>query len=334
VDLINLTGFAAQRILSVDAEGREVLLVLVKATFRIAPPALLEPAEEPEPIRPVDVYRGKPGLASLETAGEAAPYKPGTDILLSGFAYRNPRDPSLTLAGFRLGTMRKLVRVFGDRSWEKAMGGVRPSAPARFEKVPLTYERAFGGVDASDPRVPETCAENPVGVGFRGARSRAEIVGQPLPNLEDPNEAIADPRQRVQPYALGPIPPHWGQRSALAGTYDAVWRKERMPLAPKDLDPRYHQAAPADQVRPGHLQGGEVIEVMGMAPEGPARFEIPGARPRVVVRVLGDRETPAALCDTLAIDMEKRTLCLVWRASLVVQGRVDGIHWIKVEPGN
>jgi len=334
VELINLTGFAADRLLTMDAEGREVLLVVAKATFRIAPPAILELADRPEPIQPVDAYRGDPGVASLEAAGEASPFKPGTDVLLSGCAYPNPRDPELTLAGFRMGSMKKMIRVLGDRRWERALSGYRASAPGRFEKIPLIYERAFGGVDASDARAVETCAENPVGVGFRARHSRAAVAGQLLPNLEDPLDPITEPGQRVRPHALGPIPPHWSPRAALAGTYDAAWRKQRMPLAPRDLDPRYHQAAPPDQIRAGHLKGGELIEVIGMAPEGALRCEIPEVRPEVVIRVLGEREAPPTVCDTLAIDMERRTLCLVWRASMVVQGRVDGIHWIKVQPGN
>jgi hypothetical protein len=334
LELINLTKFVAEHFLSMDLEGREVLLVLVKATFRIAPPAALELAEDSEPIRRVDVYRGEPGTTSLEAAGEAALFKPATDILLSGCAYPGGRDPSFTLAGFRLGPLTKMVRVFGDRRWEKGLTGMVSSPPAPFEKVPLIYERAFGGTDASDPGAADRCADNPVGVGFRSRHSRTEVEGQPLPNLEDPLALIADPRQRPRPRGLGPIAPSWSPRASFAGTYDAAWRKQRMPLPPMDLDPRYHQAAPADQIHAGYLMGGEVIEVIGMAPEGGVRCEIPALRPEVVIRVLGQRETPPVRCDTLTIDMEKRNLCLLWRASLVVQGRVDAIQWIKVQGGS
>lgn len=333
MELINLTGFATERYLTVDGQGCEVLLVIVKATFRIVPPTTLEPADPIEPICPVDAYLGEPGASSLAASGEAAAFKPNTDILLSGCAYPNPREPSHALTGFRLGPITKLVRVLGDRRWERRLSVWQPSPPARFEKMPLVYERAFGGVDMSDPRAPESCAENPVGVGLRSRRNQSELAGQPLPNLEDPQDPITSPGQRVRPFGLGPIAPSWEPRVSLAGTYDAAWRARRLPLPPSDLDPRYHQAAPPDQIRAGYLHGGEVIEIFGMAAEGNVHFTIPSLRPEVVVRILEQRETPAALCDTLTIDMEKRTLCMVWRASLVVQGRVDGIMWIKVQPG-
>jgi hypothetical protein len=331
VELINLTGFAADRLLTMDAGGREVLLVVVKATFRIAPAGMVERADRQEPLRPADVYRGEPGVTSLEAAGEAAPFKPATDVLLSGCAYPNRRDPKLTLAGFTMGSMRKIVRVHGDRYWRMGLSGFGPSAAAPFEKIPIVYERAFGGTDDSEPQAPERCAENPVGVGFRSRRSRKEIAGAPLPNFEDPLHPITDPKQKQRPHALGPIAPNWSPRAAFAGTYDGDWLQNRMPLPPGDLRPEYHQAAPPDQIHPGYVQGGEVIEVVGMAPEGGVRIEIPRAHPEVVAKILGDRETPQAVCDTVAIDMERRTLGLVWRASLVVQGRVDGIQWIKVQ---
>jgi hypothetical protein len=73
------------------------------------------------------------------------------------------------------------------------------------------------------------------------------------------------------------------------------------------------------------------MEIWGMTPEGYLRFELPRMHPQVVVRVLDRRETPAVACDTVDVDMEKRTVSLVWRAHLVVQGQVDAVHWIKVQ---
>jgi hypothetical protein len=331
--LVNLTDFAAETSLRMDSDGREVLSVVVKGTFRLTASAQLLQAEEQSPLRGGDVYWGDPAATSLAGASDMVLFKPATDILISGCCYPNQRDPNWNFAGFRFGPqkMRKLVQVFGDRRWEKRLVGMGVSQPARFEKIPIVYERAFGGVDDSVPGIVDACPENPVGMGFRGKRSRKEIAGQSVANLEDPQHPIAAPDQRPRPHALGPIGPAWSPRSSFAGTYDQAWSKDRMPLPPVDFDPRYNQAAPPDQIYPGYLVGGEPMEIYGMAPEGYLRFEVPRVRPQVVVRVLERRETPTVACDTIEVDMEKRAVSLTWRAHLDVQGQVDGIHWIKVE---
>jgi hypothetical protein len=316
-----------------DSDGCEVLSVVVKGTFQLTAASPLALAEEQAPLRVADVYQGDPAATSLVGASDMVLFKPATDILVSGCYYPNRRDPNWNIAGFSFGPqkMRKLVRVFGDRRWEKRLVGMGVSAPARFEKIPIVYERAFGGVDDSVAIVVETCPENPAGVGFRGKRSRREIAGQPLANLEDPLHPISAPDQRPRPHALGPIAPAWSPRPSFAGTYDQAWTRNRMPLPPADFNPRYNQVAPPDQIYPSHVVGGEPMEIWGMTPEGHLRFEVPRVRPQVVVRVLDRRETPAVTCDTVDVDMEKCTVSLVWRAQLVVQGQVDAVHWIKVQ---
>jgi len=333
LDLVNLTDFVADLSLRMDSDGREVLSVVVKGTFRLTDAPALTLAEEQSPLRAADVYHGDPAATSLAGASDMVMFKPATDILVSGCYYPNRRDPRWNFAGFIFGPqkMRKLIQVFGDRRWDKRLVGIGLSAPARFEKIPIVYERAFGGVDDSLPGSVEVCPENPAGVGFRGKRSRKEIAGQPVANLEDPQHPITAPDQRPRPHALGAIAPAWSPRPSFAGTYDQAWSKTRMPLPPADFNPRYNQAAPPDQIYPSHVVGGEPMEIFGMTPEGHMRFEVPRVRPQVVVRVLDRRETPAVTCDTVDVEMEKRTLSLVWRAHLVVQGQVDAVHWIKVQ---
>jgi len=316
-----------------DSGGQEVLSIVIKGTFRLAATTPLVLAEEQVPLQVADIYRGDPASTSLAGASDLALFKPATDILISGCYYPNRRDPDWNFAGFVFGPqkMKKLVRVFGDRHWDKRLVGMGLSAPARFEKIPVIYERAFGGVDDSVPATVEACAENPAGVGFRGKHSRKQIAGQPVANLEDPQNPISAPDQRPRPHALGPIGPAWSPRPSLAGTYDEAWSKSRMPLPPADFNQRYNQTAPPDQIFPSHLAGGEPMEIYGMTPEGTLRFELPRVRPQVVVRVLNRRETPTVACDTVDIDMEKRAVSLVWRTHVGVQGQVDDVHWIKVQ---
>ena len=51
-----------------------------------------------------------------------------------------------------------------------------------------------------------------------------------------------------------------------------------------------------------------------------------------VVKLGATRECPQSPCDTVAIDCERKVVCLTWRASLRVQGRVQALQWIKIQP--
>ncbi len=330
MQLINLTRYAAQRVIGMDADGHETLVVAIKATFALASRAVTPLlADEQPPVVLADEYAGEPGLSSLAQASEMMPPKPAADLLLRGCAYpKSPRDTE-AMVTLRAPAIQKTIRVVGDRVWTGTLGS--PSRPAPFAAMPLVYERAFGGRDDSGGR-PEACPDNPVGVGFRAKHSRLPVAGTPLPNLEDPAAPIRKPTDRPAACGFGPIAPAWSPRPAYAGTYDASWARDRMPLLPRDFDPRFHQVAPPDQVLPAYVRGGELVTITSVRPGGEGfHFAVPTIRPSVVVRVGADRLTPAVQCDTLAVDAEAQRLSLVFRASVSVAGRVPDLSWIKIE---
>ena len=95
--------------------------------------------------------------------------------------------------------MQKLLRVSGDRVW----GAGGPSAPEPFTRMPLVYERAFGGVDRQVAR-----SRSATGTGaIRSARgfavTRDNLDGVPLPNIEYPDELIASWDDRPRPAGFG-----------------------------------------------------------------------------------------------------------------------------------
>ena len=333
MELVNLTPFPADRFIALDGRGRESLLVVIKATFTITPgsPAAAL-ADEQDPLVAADEYLGEPGRSSLRQASDLAPFKPATDILVSGCAYaRNGGKASEAMVGLRIGGLQKGIQVFGDRIWHKVLFSTEKSAPVPFTRMPLTFERAFGGTDATAAR-PDHCAANPVGRGFRaGSGSKLPVEDSHLPNCEDPQDLIVRPTDRPRPMGLGPVAPSWAPRAGFAGTFDPAWREQRMPLPPLDFDPRFHQAAPPDQVYPGYVAGGEPVTIAGTRPEGGFHFTLPRTRPRVTVLLGGQRETPPAPCDTVSIDCERGRLSLTWRATVDVHGRIDALHWLKID---
>ena len=228
--------------------------MIVKATFALRR-GVTAIADEQVPLFMEDEYRDEPDRSSLSHASDLAPFKQTTDILLKGFAY--PKAPSRTevLVALRVGKLSKGARVIGDRAWDTLLGVTTLSSPQPFDRMPLIYERAFGGTDASNQAHPERCEENPVGIGFRSKRSRLPMKGARLPNIEAPTAPIQSPTDRPSAWGFGPVAPHWSPRARFVGTYDDAWTQERFPLLPVDFDERFHQVAPADQLSLSYVQG-------------------------------------------------------------------------------
>jgi hypothetical protein len=267
----NRTPFAAERGWVRDRNGAEVWLLAVKCTFDIRPDGSTEVSPEQPPVLRVPEYHGEPGQSSLRYEADLVLSKTTTDIIVNGHAYAPGRQSVEQMeAGFRVGPVQKIVRISGDRVW----GAAGPSAPRPFTKMPLVYERAFGGVDARSDRPDRDWDwRNPLGTGF--AVSREHLGGVALPNIEYPNDVVAAWNDRPQPAGLGPIGSHWQPRAGFAGTYDERWMQTRRPLLPEDFDERFFQCAPQDQQAPGFLRGGEPVVLYRLTPERDLRFALP-----------------------------------------------------------
>jgi len=323
--LKNDTPFAAQLFLFPDLQGMDTLCVVVKATFDLAPGTPV--AEMQQPVTLTDDYRGEPGRSSLKYATEAHPSKPGTDVVVLGEAC-SPRDRPVPELFVRVSVAGRssTLKVFGDRHWEKTLMGVAPGRPRPFVRMPIVYERAYGGshvIDRASGRV-EAESRNPVGIGFPGGTGSRKPADARLPNIEDPRNLIKTPKDRPAPAGYGYIAPSWEPRASYAGTYDGQWRKTRAPFLPEDFDPRFFQAAHPDLVFPGHLRGGEPVSLTNLTPEGERAFTLPACEPRIEVRVAGRFEAAKARLDTVLLEPADERLCMVWRSSTGCGKRITG----------
>lgn len=330
LQLKNRTRFTATLFPSPNPEGVETLFAVVKGTFTFGP--RLEEAETQTPIVLSDRFRGDPLRTSIAEPGDVSLAKPGTDVLLFGHAYgpggRRTHQAEVSL---RLGAIEKRVAVFGDRRW----GGTvltRMSAPEPFEKMPLVWERAFGGTEmpTGDPPRADGEGRNPVGTGFRSRTSGRRLEDVVLPNLEDPARLISSPGDRPAPAGFGAVAPHWHPRPKYAGTFDTAWQRSRAPYLPSDFDPRFLQVAPEDQQVPGYLKGGEPVEVAGATPSGVLRFNLPARRVDVLFRLDSGEERRTANLDTVIFRPDESRLVLVWRAALPCDKRLLKVR--EVEP--
>ncbi len=310
----NRTPFVGTIMLFPDAEGIDTLFAVVKGTFTLG--AELAIAEEQIPVAMGPKYHADPEASSLKVASDVSLMKPSTDVLMIGNACApHGRLTRMLDVGVAVGGVQQVVRVFGDRVWVRSGPGYAATHPEPFELMPLVWERAFGGRDAAESGLREE-ARNPAGTGFRASDGDAPIEGTPLPNLEDPHDPIISWKQQPQPMCFAPIPPNWEPRRSYAGTYDEAWQTQRAPYLPDDFDHRFLQIAPPALVTPQPLQGGEIVQIVGMRPEGPTQFTLPALRPRVRFHMKDTTEERPVMLDTVIVDPTDLRVQMVWRASL------------------
>jgi len=331
MELINHSPYTAGIVVDVDRQGAETLVLMVKATFDILPDGNVERSQEQREIEWGDVYAGEPGASSVLYESDATWGRVGTDVALIGYAYpRQPGDRQVDVA-LRVGQLYKSARVFGERRWQTTLGVTGMSAPDPFEKIPLVWERSFGGVDLTpaDPQHQGHEARNPVGRGFRAKGSQSQLNGALLPNVEDPRHLISSPDDHPPPIGFGFVAKSWMPRVALAGTYDDRWLQTRAPLLPDNYNPRFTVAASDGLWAQNGLQGGELVELVQLTPNGRLRFTLPkvNVRGSYLARVpLIDLEMRLVV---VFVDAVRMKLVLLWHGSHSIHGQIDDMRWVR-----
>ncbi len=329
LQVVNQTPFAASLTVFPDPHGVETAYAVVKGTFRFTPEGTV-PLVPALPLLATDVHWGDPGTTSLRAAGEIALLKPATDILLSGRAIAPAPDTRMADVGLMVGPVRRVLRVFGDRTWRRGLGGWRISEPQPWSRMPIRWELAFGGLAPQrGDNPPEHEARNPVGRGFI-AQGCDPVEGQALPNLEDPATLIREPGDRPIPACLAPVAPIWLPRRGFAGTYDEAWVKGRAPYLPLDFDARYFQVAPPELVAPGHLQGGEPVRLMGFTLGDPLAFTLPQCGLEVVFDFDGAQRPQVPQLETVLIEPDAGRIQLLWRCALAVDKKLLKLNKVTV----
>jgi hypothetical protein len=331
--LDNTTPFAAERTWVRDHRGAEIWIVAVKASFIIGPDGSHGLDPEQAEISRAPKFAGEPATSSLLRESDLIHTKHGTDVLVEGHAYSPPGMlKPIVDAGLKLASIDKTIRAIGDRTIERgALGmGIRLSDPQPFARMPIAYERSFGGTDQKSQDNKEHGWEprNPVGVGF--AMNKEHIIGTPAPNIEEPKTPYSDWR-RGEPAGFGPIARHWSPRVKLAGTYDEAWEKKRRPLLPSDFDERFYQCAPADQQVDGFLKGGERVELHNLTPEGLLSFELPRITLGMTTWFYDATEvTHRAALHTVTLQPDKRKFQMVWHSQLPCHSKVNKLRVTEV----
>lgn len=325
----NRTPFLADTHVEPNADGQEVVVVIFSATFHGEHcGGALAPASGQLPIAFSDISFGNPALSSTRYEADIAITKPAAEVIINGAAHAPGGKAVREMqVGFRIGALRKVLNVIGDRVNEA--GGY--SVPNPFVTMPIVYERAYGGT-TPDGNVE---VRNPVGIGYRNARSADPTVRSEAPNVTYPHEPFRTVADRPAPAAFGALGRGWQPRLKYAGTFDANWVATQWPLPPKDYDPRYNLCTPADQ-QLSALHGGEAVTVIGMTPSGRWDFQLPMLS--VPVRlVYEDRtENESLRIDTVLIEPDKLEVTLKARVARITRRNTPPLREVilgHVTPG-
>jgi hypothetical protein len=181
----------------------------------------------------------------------------------------------------------KTLRFTGPREFRHGIFGWHLSEPEPTTRVPLRWERAFGGAsqitnpqyghapDAPEFLLDEVCFSNPLGCGWLEHRHEKlhyqqtgdTLASVPAPQIEHLNAPIEgllraqhpegplDAKTMADvadayghaPAGFGIVGRAWAPRLAKGGTYDQDWEANRWPGLPHDFDFAYWNGAPADQ---------------------------------------------------------------------------------------
>lgn len=242
----------------------------------------------------------------------------GVSVTAAGHAAGPPRAPFVCPVILRVGSAERRLIVFGERRWERRLGGaLEPSPATSFDRIALSFRRAFGGgydlppglmpgTDLPHPGLRVGYPLNEHGIGYYPDERAA--IGAPLPWVERPDQLVRHWNDAPEPAGFTPCPEL------------VAWRlKDMLPATRQEDDVAWsilgtlrmqHHAPPSlifDDVVPG-----TPIELQGLA-EGPLRLVVPPAPARV--STVGARKVETEVRPRLRglhVDADQRAVRLVF----------------------
>lgn len=212
---------------NIEPGGEDLFSVVVKETYHLKRGSMV-PAEEPEPIaeerRTRSTHNGP--IHVTVRVPDLIPNKRAPDLVVLGTARRSPAVPEamLTLQAGQLASHD--IRITGPRVAKHRGDRYNFSMPDPWEEMPLTWDRAYGGVDLGQ-NLRENCTEeevfqamtwhpgayprNDLGEGYITASSSWEHESVELPCLEWPDDLLTPER------LVCPAPDHWHLQPRPAG---------------------------------------------------------------------------------------------------------------------
>jgi len=203
----------ATYLLARDGEGRQVVSVHAKRCFDVRADGRCVPAEAQVPLLMRPLPTTEPDQPVFHET-DIVPFKQACDLIIMGKAWAH--GATQVLAQVRIDRFEYPILVTGDRRCiYRGPGSIAFESPQPFESLPLCYELAYGGFDATVPDPhgehiedilvlhPGLYPRNHVGRGYVVYENRERIDGLLLPNLEHPQRRV-----RESSLVTG-APEHW-----------------------------------------------------------------------------------------------------------------------------
>ncbi|HSQ42781.1 MAG TPA: DUF2169 domain-containing protein [Fibrobacteraceae bacterium] len=281
----------AQFLLSRIQQNQWAHSVLLKETQPLLPSSNEWNPRQTVPLQCTDLCAWKPG-SQLTVAGNAAsPHS------------RPVRELQVEIA---IAKRNHSLQIFGQRHIQAHGTGFALGPPIPFRSMPLSLGLAFGGESLGWAFPP-----NPIGQGFHAYCRHTDVVGEPLPCLEDPNHLL-EPQwiNTVEPWAWRTLP-----RPAHCGYLPSVffprnrWRKQR------PSDPRWHFSSTPKLCFPEGLVPGQVLSLRHCHPEHSLlQTQLPRNAPWAWIRGNGETRSSLMEIQDVHVDLRIRVLFIVWRA--------------------
>ncbi len=318
MELINQTPMPANLVVGRGVGSRRRGVLIVKATYRLDVRGFDVDLEAPHPVLKDDVET-ELGLvpSDLRFSGP----RDELEVLVLGAAYPAAGERACVVE-LRIGELRRRLHVSGERFWVGRGADAVISEPQPFARMPLTWERAFGGtadvqVDAS-ARVPVSSPLNPRGMGFDAERWVDALVAggmrdpslprapatRRLPNVEHPDDRVASWDDEPLPYCWATLPIDSGLREQLR--YEARQAGRTPPRELSRAHPDLTMPAPAP---------GTPIELRGCTPSGaPFAFRMPASGVRADYAIGARAGTLELRPQTMVLMPEEQRVTVTFRA--------------------
>jgi hypothetical protein len=293
-------------------------MVVVKGSFEVDESGQLRPAAASSPVLLEDTDTP---YGTLEC--EMVPAKAWCDVAVLGHAYSpDPHDAVTSrTVSLRIGALERAVRVTGDRAWiPRAAGGVQPSAPVPFTKLPLQYGRAYGGAARHEGDIRVPYYQNPEGRGY--VVLKEDAAGTLLPNIEEPNELVRAWTDQPSPAGLAPLSRGStlrAQRGIEADVEKMTCRMDSSAFCfchPKMSLPAYPGPVP--------------VKLRGASPNGTWSFRLPAFQYWITIELGAQRYQLPLTADTIYLLPDENKVTVVARRTFIYQFLPRRIRSVRV----
>lgn len=335
MELVNKTPVLARVAVGQTADpGLRRGCVTAKATYCIGDSGELTPdLEHPVPLLDEDLETplGLLPRDDLPRGDDAF------EVICLGAAHApGARAVEQMTASLQVGHRQQTLLVSGDRSWQGSGDTQQPSAAVPFLRMPLTWERAFGGtavvtldahteLDVSHPLNPEGRGFDPTPQAAAMGQLLRAPAGYPrvddrrsLPNVEHPEQAITAAGDAPDPACWATVPMSSATQALRGMTLPTAGASATdLPGLPDVTLAAFHRAVPQWIIELPEPRADVVLR--GLSPDGTLEFTLPAADLWCDV-ALGPLKASRRLRPQLLVLLpERRRFYLVYRHRFTLQ---------------